>query len=34
MRVYEFMDNHKTNLKEYCGILVSEDFTVTKIGVE
>ena len=29
-----FMQNHKTNLKEYCGILVSEDFTVTKIGVE
>jgi NAD(P)H-quinone oxidoreductase subunit K len=29
-----FMKNHKTNLKEYCGILVEEEFSVTKLGVE
>ena len=30
----EFMSNHKSNLKEYCGILVDEDFTVAKLGVD
>ena len=29
-----FMESHKTSLKEYCGLLVEEDFSVTKIGVE
>lgn len=29
----DFMDSHKSNLKEYCGILVDEDFSVTRIGV-
>lgn len=29
-----FMEGHKTKLKEYCGILLDEDFTVTKIGVK
>ena len=29
-----FMENHKTSLKEYCGILVEEEFSVTKLGVE
>ena len=29
-----FINKHQTNLKEYCGILVDEDFTVTKLGVE
>ena len=29
-----FMENHKSNLKEYCGILVDSDFTVTKLGVD
>lgn len=29
-----FMENHKTSLKEYCGILVEEGFSVTKLGVE
>ena len=29
-----FVESHKSNLKEYCGILVQEDFTVTKLGVE
>ena len=28
-----FINRHKTSLKEYCGILVNEDFTVTKLGV-
>ena len=30
----QFMDCHKSDLKEYCGILVEEDFSVTKLGVE
>ena len=30
----EFMNSHCSKLKEYCGILVDEDFSVTKIGVE
>ena len=29
----EFTENHKSPLKEYCGILVEDDFTVTKLGV-
>ena len=29
-----FMESHKTSLKEYCGLLVEEDFSVTKTGVE
>lgn len=29
-----FVEKHKSNLKEYCGILVDEGFTVTKLGVE
>ena len=29
-----FMEKHKSNLKEYSGILIEEDFTVTKLGVE
>ena len=29
----EFMDKHTPKLKEYCGILVDNDFTVTKLGV-
>lgn len=29
-----FMDKHVSPLKEYCGLLVDEDFTVTKLGVE
>ena len=29
-----FMENHKSNLKEYCGLLVEQDFSVTKLGVE
>ena len=29
-----FMESHKSCLKEYCGILVDEDFTVTKFGVK
>ncbi len=30
----EFMNAHKTPLKEFCGMLVSEDFSVTKLGVK
>lgn len=30
----DFMENHKTELKEYCGLLVNEEFTVTKLGVD
>lgn len=29
-----FMENHSSNLKEYCGLLVDSDFTVTKLGVK
>ena len=29
-----FVENHKSSLKEYCGILVDEDFTVTKLGIK
>ena len=29
-----FINRHKTSLKEYCGILVDEDFTVTKLGIK
>ena len=29
----EFMEAHSPKLKEYCGILVDNDFTVTKLGV-
>ena len=30
----EFTQSHHSQLKEYCGMLVNEDFTVTKLGVE
>ncbi len=30
----KFMENHHSNLKEYCGILIEEDFIVTKLGVK
>lgn len=30
----EFVNNHKSPLKEYCGILVDEGFKVIKAGVE
>ena len=30
----EFVEKHISNLKEYCGMLVDDDFTVTKLGVE
>lgn len=30
----EFMNKHKSNLKEVCGILTDEDFKVTKLGVK
>ena len=30
----EFMQEHHSSLKEYCGILVDEGFSVTKLGVE
>ena len=30
----DFMKNHKSDLKEYCGMLVDEDFSVTKLGVK
>ncbi len=30
----EFMDNHKSNLKEVCGILMDNDLSITKLGVE
>ena len=29
-----FCENHISPLKEYCGLLVDEDFSVTKLGVE
>ena len=29
-----YMEKHKSNFKEYCGVLVDEDFKVTKLGVE
>lgn len=28
-----FMNNHSSNLKEYCGLLIEDDFNVTKLGV-
>ena len=28
-----FMEQHQTNLKESCGILINEELTVTKLGV-
>ena len=30
----ESMENHTPKLKEYCGLLVDEAFTITKLGVE
>ena len=30
----DFTGNHNLKLKEYCGLLVDNDFTVTKLGVE
>ena len=29
----DFMEKHTPKLKEFCGILVDNDFTVTKLGV-
>ena len=29
----EFVENHTPKLKEYCGILVDNDFSVTRLGV-
>ena len=29
----EFMKNHSPKLKEYCGILINNDFSITKLGV-
>lgn len=29
----EFMDNHKSNLKEICGLLIDSDLNITKLGV-
>ena len=29
-----FCENHTSPLKEYCGLLVDEGFSVTKLGVE
>ena len=29
-----FCENHTSPLKEYCGLLVDEDFSVTKLGVK
>ena len=29
-----FVERHKSSLKEYSGILVDEDFTVTKLGIK
>lgn len=28
-----FMNNHSSNLKEYCDLLIEDDFNVTKLGV-
>lgn len=31
----EFMENHhNTALKEYCGLLINEEFSITKLGVD
>lgn len=30
----QFMNEHKSNLKEHCGVLINEDFVVTKLGVD
>ena len=30
----DFVEKHISPLKESCGILISEDFNVTKLGVE
>ena len=30
----QFMNGHKSNLKEHCGVLINEDFVVTKLGVD
>ena len=30
----EFIDSHSTKLNEYCGMLINDDFIVTKLGVE
>lgn len=30
----EFVEKHSSSLKEYCGVLVDNGFTVTKLGVE
>lgn len=30
----KFMDDHKSSLKEVCGLLTCEDFEITKLGVE
>ena len=30
----KFTENHKSDLKEFCGVLVDEGFVVTKLGVD
>lgn len=30
----DFMQKHESNLKEYCGLLVDESMSVTKLGVK
>ena len=30
----DFMEKHSSKLKEYCNLLVSDDFTITKLGVD
>ena len=30
----DFVTSHKSNLKEYCGILIDEEFTITKLGID
>ena len=34
IRRKEFVEKHCSSLKEDCGVLVNEDFVVTKLGVE
>ncbi len=31
---HEFMNKHTSNLKEVCGLLIDNDLSVTKLGVE
>ncbi len=30
----EFLQKHKSNLKEHCGLLIENDLSITKIGVQ